>query len=105
MSVYNHHLVLRITTAYEQGVGHARRTELSNPYGKGTPEYEAWDMGREFGKTKPTVYERVPACNTEVADFYMEKSLENRDWPCNPKNACRAGWEAARNFIRANEIT
>ena len=42
-------LVLRITTAYEQGVGHARRTELSNPYGEGTPDYEAWDMGREFG--------------------------------------------------------
>ena len=46
-------LVLRITVAYEQGVGHARRTELSNPYAQGTPEYEAWDMGREFGLRKP----------------------------------------------------
>lgn len=46
-------LILRITVAYEQGVGHARRTELSNPYGEGTIEYRAWNMGREFGLRKP----------------------------------------------------
>jgi hypothetical protein len=40
-------LVLRITTAYEQGVGQARRKELNNPYVSGSPEYEAWDLGRE----------------------------------------------------------
>lgn len=42
-------LVLRITTAYEQGFGQALRTELSNPYVAGTPEAEAWDHGREVG--------------------------------------------------------
>jgi hypothetical protein len=42
-------LVLRITTAYEQGYGHCNRKELSNPYTAGTPEAEAWDQGREVG--------------------------------------------------------
>lgn len=46
-------LVLRITVAYEQGVGQARRTELSNPYGEFAPEYEAWNCGREFALRKP----------------------------------------------------
>lgn len=45
--------VVAITTAYEQGFGHARRDELSNPYKSGTPEAEAWDIGREEGKRKP----------------------------------------------------
>jgi hypothetical protein len=40
-------LILRITTAYEQGVGQARRKELNNPYASGSPECEAWDLGRE----------------------------------------------------------
>lgn len=43
------HLVLRICTAYEQGVGHARRDELENPYVPGSPEFEAWFIGREWG--------------------------------------------------------
>lgn len=42
-------LVLRITTAYEQGFGQALRSELSNPYVEGTVEREAWDTGREEG--------------------------------------------------------
>ena len=45
-------LVLRITTAYEQGFGHAHRDELNNPYGEGTWEYEAWDNGRETGRQR-----------------------------------------------------
>jgi hypothetical protein len=40
-------LILRITTAYEQGVGQANRTELKNPYPATSPECEAWDLGRE----------------------------------------------------------
>jgi hypothetical protein len=43
-------LILRITTAYEQGVGQANRTELKNPYPAGSPEREAWTLGREHGK-------------------------------------------------------
>ena len=43
-------LVTRITCAYEQGVGHALRHELSNPYNPGTLEHEAWDHGREYGR-------------------------------------------------------
>ena len=42
--------VLKITTAYEQGVGHALRSELSNPYTVNTPEHTAWNIGREYGK-------------------------------------------------------
>lgn len=42
--------VLIITTAYEQGVGHANRPELSNPYARGDGRARlAWDLGREFG--------------------------------------------------------
>lgn len=42
--------VREITTAYEQGVGHALRSELSNPYKMNTPEHTAWNIGREYGK-------------------------------------------------------
>ena len=42
--------ILTITTAYEQGFGHAWREELSNPYKAGTKEYVAWDMGCGAGK-------------------------------------------------------
>lgn len=45
-------LVLRITTAYEQGFGHALRSELSNPYSAGSVEAEAWDHGREVGRRR-----------------------------------------------------
>ena len=45
--------VLIITTAYEQGVGHANRPELSNPYTGGDGRARlAWDLGREFGKKR-----------------------------------------------------
>jgi hypothetical protein len=43
------YLVLRICTAYEQGVGHAQRADLDNPYVPCTPEAEAWWLGREQG--------------------------------------------------------
>ena len=42
--------LLVVTTAYEQGFGHAFRTELSNPYALATNAYKAWDMGRSAGK-------------------------------------------------------
>jgi hypothetical protein len=45
-------LVRRITTAYEQGVGQANRDDLPNPYKSGLPEYEAWAIGRVFGKSR-----------------------------------------------------
>lgn len=54
-------MVLRITTAYEQGVGHAL-TIYKNPYTPGSPEGEAWDMGREFGieRTKQNPLGNMP---------------------------------------------
>lgn len=63
-------LVLRITTAYEQGFGHATRSELSNPYATGTVESQAWAHGREVGKRKaagqPKHYEcSHPTCRCE----------------------------------------
>lgn len=42
--------ILAITTAYEQGFGHAFRDELSNPYKPGIPAHIAWDMGRTAGR-------------------------------------------------------
>jgi hypothetical protein len=44
--------VLQITTAYEQGFGHAFRDELSNPYPSGHKTHTAWDYGRFAGKRK-----------------------------------------------------
>lgn len=43
-------LVQRICTAYEQGVGHALRNELSNPHKECSLEAEAWDLGRQQGQ-------------------------------------------------------
>lgn len=48
-------LVKRITIAYEQGVGHALRTELSNPYSVDPMERDAWDRGRKEGQRKSVV--------------------------------------------------
>lgn len=66
-------LVLRITTAYEQGFGHALRTELSNPYQEGTLEAEAWDNGREVGKRKQ-VEPTDPYLKTVFAELYAQDS-------------------------------
>jgi hypothetical protein len=41
-------LVLRICTAYEQGLGQAGR-DLSNPYRAPSPESEAWNIGIQHG--------------------------------------------------------
>lgn len=41
-----------IVTAYEQGIGHAFRDELSNPYREDSDEYAAWDKGRAFGRER-----------------------------------------------------
>ncbi len=42
--------ILEITTAYEQGYGHAMRVELSNPYLPGSDGHRAWDEGRRIGR-------------------------------------------------------
>ena len=96
-------MVVRTTVAYEQGVGHARRSELSNPYGEGTPEYEAWNCGREFAREKLPLSESIPFYNTTVAEQYIRESLSLRDWSCNPMNAARAGWEACRKYVLSLE--
>lgn len=44
------HLVRRITTAYEQGVGQGQRTDVVNPYKPSSLEYQAWNNGREVGR-------------------------------------------------------
>jgi hypothetical protein len=64
--------VLQITTAYEQGVGQARRSELSNPYPEGKPTREAWDMGREYGLSKPE-----PAARPSMTPEYLIRAR----WP------------------------
>lgn len=81
-------LVLRITTAYEQGFGHALRTELDNPYQEGTLEAEAWDTGREVGKRKqfePT----DPYLKTVFAELYAQDSRQiNPKWKPNEIADC-----------------
>jgi hypothetical protein len=47
--VADEELVLRITNAYEQGVGHAERPELENPYSSESVEFLAYGEGRERG--------------------------------------------------------
>ena len=56
--------LLVVTTAYEQGFGHAFRAEINNPYKPGIPAAKAWDMGRAAGRRQgepaglaPSVYE------------------------------------------------
>jgi hypothetical protein len=66
-------LVLRITTAYEQGVGQANRTELKNPYSVGSLECEAWDLGREHilsqDKNTPIGF----GCGGETTQYNLNK--------------------------------
>lgn len=58
-------VVLRITTAYEQGFGHALRSELINPYAPGTQEREAWDHGQKVGARK-TLLNGLTRAETEA---------------------------------------
>lgn len=55
-------LVLRITTAYEQGFGQHDRAELSNPYNPGQPESEAWNIGVQFGKRRVSETAKAKTC-------------------------------------------
>lgn len=41
--------VLTICCAYEQGVGQAGRSDVDNPYNKGTEAWEAYKLGRDQG--------------------------------------------------------
>ena len=62
--------LLVVTTAYEQGFGHAFRTELSNPYAPATNAYKAWDMGRSAGKRNGQPQQ--PATGEPVVDVRCE---------------------------------
>ncbi len=70
-------LVLRVTTAYEQGFGHATRAELSNPYTEGSAEREAWDIGREEGARRAAPQPAAPAATPEqrTADQEQARTL------------------------------
>lgn len=69
--------ILTITTAYEQGVGHSDREHLSNPYPENSEARIAWDMGREFGKsrraTPPTVLPAVVTPVPPVESFTLQE--------------------------------
>lgn len=96
-------LVLRITTAYEQGFGHAWRLELSNPYKASTPEHEAWDMGREVGQRKTAAAQPpsapLPAPLSQAQITAAAKALADAmDYPWGPMPA------AARENMRQNVL-
>lgn len=59
--------VLAITTAYEQGFGHAFRTEISNPYKPGIPAERAWDMGRAAGRRQGEPADLAPSIHKDNA--------------------------------------
>lgn len=45
--------ILAVTNAYESGVGHCN-DNLCNPYRTGTAEHIAYDIGKEFGRSRAT---------------------------------------------------
>lgn len=82
--------LLVVTTAYEQGFGHAFRTELSNPYAPATNAYKAWDMGRSAGKRNGQPQHPDPGVPDRVARDaeryrwllcnYLKFSLPDEAW-------------------------
>lgn len=70
-----------ITTAYEQGFGHAHRSELSNPYPAGKQEHEAWDLGRAEGLRKPREYCEGTAARAPMTEEQAKALLKKHDIP------------------------
>lgn len=89
-----------ITTAYEQGVGHALRNELTNPYTPGSDCSLAWDIGRKTGariqSARAVAQQLQQATDTREGLTVLAlsirqpwawlilrggKDIENRDWP------------------------
>lgn len=73
-----------ITTAYEQGFGHAWRTELSNPYPDGTTTRTAWQYGRDAGQRQtpqpaPSPQPAVPVVEAFAEGWRMAADWANRD--------------------------
>lgn len=90
-------LVLRITTAYEQGYGHASRLELTNPYAPGTLESHAWEQGREVGRQRqptPPGDDTLRSMNGDLCGFALRWKVDGdylRCAKCNrPHIASRA---------------
>ena len=44
--------------------------------------------------------EALPTAATKEANDAIEAMLSTYNWPCNTQNAGRAGWEAARKYLR-----
>jgi len=88
-------VVLSITTAYEQGIGHALRTELRNPYAEGSCEWDAWAMGREVGARKTAKTAALSVVQVwqlhEAADALESAAeMQNRGGHSSQAEDCRA---------------
>jgi hypothetical protein len=46
----------------------------------------------------------LPTAATKEANDAIEAMLLTYNWPCNTQNAGRAGWEAARQYMAAQDI-
>lgn len=88
--------LLVVTTAYEQGFGHAFRTELSNPYAPATNAYKAWDMGRSAGKRNGQPQQ--PATGEPVACATPDGLKSN--WHAHHAIVNKAALQMVRNALR-----
>lgn len=79
--------VLAITTAYEQGFGHAFRDELSNPYKPGIPAAKAWAMGRTAGRRQGEPADLAPSIHKDNARVLQSILNEMREMLWAPAGA------------------
>lgn len=94
--------VLAITTAYEQGFGHAFRTEISNPYKPGIPAAKAWDMGRAAGRRQGEPADLAPSIHKDNARVLQGVLNEMREMLWAPPGASITG--VLRKHMRAAKV-
>lgn len=94
--------VLAITTAYEQGFGHAFRAEISNPYKPGIPAAKAWDMGRAAGRRQGEPAGLAPSIHEDNARLLQGILNEMRETLWAPPGASITG--VLRKHVRTAKV-
>lgn len=83
--------LLVITTAYEQGFGHAFRDDISNPYTTTTPAHRAWDLGRAAGRRQGEPANLAPSIHEDNARLLQAILDEMRETLWAPPGASITG--------------
>lgn len=83
--------LLVVTTAYEQGFGHAFRAEINNPYKPGIPAAKAWDMGRAAGRRQGEPAGLAPSVHEDNARLLQAILDEMRETLWAPPGASITG--------------